>query len=172
MSKYDNPYDLRDYIYDVYYSKGRRPRLVKLDPKADDFSTWTFWEPWALLYEMGYRFRVYHPLRSTVEGNHAKLSYHYRGLAIDLVGSPQEMASAKAFLAPYAQGGGRQLDELIFNDRKLPNYYKGHAGGKIAPNHYDHIHIAMRPDVHILKLADTLRPLVADGGGSRFLLLY
>jgi hypothetical protein len=82
---------------------------------------------------------------STTGGGHATNSYHYRGLAADISGSPQAMARATRYIR--SSGIWHSLLEGIHNPglsvKNGQNVPAGFWGANTWADHMDHIHLAL-----------------------------
>lgn len=74
---------------------------------------------------------------STTEGKHVKGSYHYKGRAIDLAGSPDQMRAAAEAALQHPQDFAEMFYDPIGAYIKDGKIVKGAIGG-----HSDHVHIA------------------------------
>lgn len=98
-------------------------------------------------------------LGQTTGGEHAKGSYHYRGLARDYGRSKSDMPAIITELLPFAVGPDHRLAELFGSS----TYWKD--GGLITPSkglfhaHQDHVHVALRPGAQLPKPAKAVPPL-------------
>lgn len=98
------------------------------------------------------------------------VSYHGSGEAIDMAGSPNGML--RAFRALKARFGPR-LAELIYTPGGvgIKNGQPHRYGGKVAADHYDHVHVAMDLGAPGPGLGDgpgRLGPFMGDGDGRSF----
>jgi chemotaxis protein histidine kinase CheA len=98
---------------------------------------------------------------STTEGQHARDSYHYQGLAADVSGSPAAMARASRYL--MTSGIWKGLLEGIHNpnlsvkngQRVPPSFWGASTWG----DHLDHIHLALRSMAgRFADMTATIRP--------------
>jgi len=87
----------------------------------------------------------------TTGGNHVPDSEHYQGRARDYGNANSDDAAIVAALLPYAQGADAPIDELFYSP--LGIFYKN--GSPITPDpglrqeHYDHVHVGIRPGVDL-----------------------
>lgn len=86
---------------------------------------------------------------STTGGGHAANSYHYRGLAADISGTPQAMARASRYIR--SSGVWRRLLEGIHNPglsvKNGQNVPPSFWGANTWADHMDHIHLAIQQAV-------------------------
>lgn len=98
---------------------------------------------------------------STTGGRHAPNSYHYRGMAADVSGSPAQMSAFySAALARYSD-----IAELFYDPRGgiKHNVQIGAIGG-----HGGHVHIALTGSGVGPKLVEGELPEPSQGGGNAF----